>query len=100
MIQAHDDCLTAAINVKIAHGITKTALHPQAAKDALKIRIAIDCNRLICRPAHRTPNEGGDRCRDSRYGANSAWDFFNVNAGVRKSRRHGEFSVLYIYELG
>jgi hypothetical protein len=92
IVQPDDDGLSAAVLEEIAHRVAEGAAGPQAAENPLEIAETVHRDRFVVRPVERAPDECGDGGGNACDGANAAWYFLNVNAGIADLNRHRPFS--------
>src|SRR5688572_9498514 len=95
--QSDNDCLTAAVQVEVAHGVTHRAVHRQTAKDAFIVTEAVDDNRLFGRTPSRGADKRGDRGRDAGDGPNTAGNFLDVHAWIGQCTRHSCYLLLVLH---
>ena len=87
--EPHDDGLLTPVDEEVPHGEAQRALVPEPAEPALVVPITVDDDGRVDRSAPRAADEGRDRGRDARDGADAARNFLYVDAGVCRCDGHG-----------
>ena len=92
MEKTDNERLAASVLVKVTDCEPEGAVRPETAKHAFEIAKAVNHDRrffvAIDGSAFGSSDKCGDRGRHAGDGVDTAWDFFDVNAGIGKCSGH------------
>src|SRR5882672_4536348 len=89
VVEADDDRLAAAVEIKITRGVAHRTVQIQAAEDAFIIAKVVDRDRFVDGSARSGADESSDRSRHSGNRAHTAGDLFNIDAREGRRNWHG-----------